>query len=85
MLPAPPAHLGNAVDDDFAYVMNHAIEHPLDINSDLAPQSKTLQAFVWPDVGKDRLSYGYAGPDGRKLGIYATRLKLGSYKSVALG
>ena len=40
--------------------MNHAIEQPLDIYFDLAPQSKTIQALMCPDVGKDGLSYGYS-------------------------
>jgi hypothetical protein len=40
--------------------LNHAIEQPLDISFDLAPQSKTIQALMCPDVGKDGLSYGYS-------------------------
>jgi hypothetical protein len=32
----------------------------LDIYFDLTPESKTIQPFVCPDVGKDRLSYGNA-------------------------
>ena len=40
--------------------MNHAIEHPLDIYFDLTSESKTIQTLVCPDVGKDRLSYGYS-------------------------
>ena len=58
--PLSRAHLGKAVVCDFAYIVNHTIEQPLDIYFDLAPQSKAIQAFVCPDVGKDGLSYGYS-------------------------
>ena len=53
-------YLCNTLIDDLFYVVNHAIEQALDIYLDLASQSKTTQAFVCPDVGKDRLSDGYA-------------------------
>ena len=54
------AHLGIAVVGDLPYVVNHAVEQPLDIYFDLAPQSKAIEAFVRSDVGKDRLGYGYS-------------------------
>ena len=53
-------HLGKAVVSDFPYIVNYAIEQPLDIYLDLSPQSKAIQALVCPDVSKDRLSYGNA-------------------------
>nr|QGF22325.1 hypothetical protein [uncultured bacterium] len=40
--------------------MDHTIEQPLDIYFELASQSKTIQTFVGPDVGKDRFGDGYA-------------------------
>ena len=48
-------HLGKAVVCDLPYIMNHAIEQPLDIYFDLAPQSKAIHPLVCPDVGKDGL------------------------------
>jgi hypothetical protein len=58
--PALELTLGKAVVCDFPYIVNHAIEQPLDIYFDLSPQSKAIQAFVCPDVGKDGFSYGYS-------------------------
>ena len=49
-----------AVVCDFPYVVNHAIEHPLDIYFDLSPQSKAIHPLVCSDVGKDGFSYGYS-------------------------
>ena len=48
-----------AVLEDLAYVVNHAIEHPLDVHLDPAPQSKPIHAFMDFNVRKHRLNNGY--------------------------
>ena len=54
------APLGEAVVYYFAYIVNYAIEQPLDVYFNLASQGKAIQALVCPDVGKDRFGYGNA-------------------------
>ena len=53
------AHLRKTVFHNLSYIVNHAIEQPLDIYFDLTSESKPIQTLVCPDVGKDRLSYSY--------------------------
>ena len=54
------AHLCEAVFHNLSYIVNHAIEQPLDIYFDLTSKSKTIHPLVCPYVGKDRLSDGYS-------------------------
>ena len=43
---------------DLFDVMNHAVQQPLDIHFDFAPEGKTIQTFLSPDIGKNWFDYG---------------------------
>ena len=42
--------------EDLAYVVNHAVEHPLDVHLDPASQSKPIHAFMGFNVRKHWLN-----------------------------
>ena len=50
--------LSEAIICDLLYIVNHAAQEPLDINLDLSPERKSVQALLSSDVGKDGLGHG---------------------------
>lgn len=56
--PSLPSHLSKAIIHDLFDVMDHAVQQPLDIYFDFAPEGKTVQALLSPEVGKNRFGYG---------------------------
>ena len=44
----------------FLHIKYHAVEHPLNIDLDFAPESKVVQSLLSSDIGKDRLHNSHA-------------------------
>ena len=57
MLPLIWFTLGKSIVGDLLYVVNHAIEQPLDIDFVFSSQRKSVQALVRPDIAKDGLGH----------------------------
>ena len=49
--------LGKSIVGDLLYVMNHAVEQPLDVHFGFSSQRKSVQALVRPDIAKDGLRH----------------------------
>jgi len=46
--------------EDFSYIVNHAVEQPLDVNLDLPSQGKPIHGFTDTNVRKCRFGNGDA-------------------------
>jgi hypothetical protein len=53
----PYFRLGEAIIGDLLYIVNHAVQEPLDIYFDFFSEGKPVQALVSSDVGKDRFGH----------------------------
>ena len=56
----PYFRLAEAVICDLLYIVNHAVQKPLDIYFDFSPERKSVKALLSSDVGKDGFSHGEA-------------------------
>ena len=54
----PYFRLGGAIICNLLYIVNHAVQKPLDINLDLSPEGKSVKALLSSDVGKDGFGHG---------------------------
>ena len=54
----PYVRLGEAIIRDLFYVVDHAIQEPLDIYFDFSPERKSVQALLSSDVGKNGFGRG---------------------------
>jgi hypothetical protein len=54
----PYFRLGEAIICDLLYIVNHAIQEPLDIYFGFSPEGKPVQALLGSDVGKDGFGHG---------------------------
>jgi hypothetical protein len=53
-----PLSRGHPIMDNLFDIMDHTVEHPLNVHFDLAPQRKTIESLLRPNIPKDRLHNG---------------------------
>lgn len=57
--------LGEAIICDLLYIVNHAVQEPLDIDFDFSSEGKSVQALVGSDIGK----YGFGRSEALRIDL----------------